>query len=70
MPIDFSRFSGEFTEYQLRHVLREMAVAVELPKSRRIDKVQVSAHNFGEGILAFLVDVADKQISVVHEGSA
>ncbi len=54
----------EIREDRLRHILREMRVAIHLPQRRRIDQVHVPPHQFGKGILRICFGIPAKQFTI------
>ena len=58
------RLSGEVGEYRLCHILRQVRVAVNLTQGRRVDEIQISPHQFGEGFFRTLFGVAPEQFGI------
>src|ERR1051326_4484079 len=54
----------QFGEDRLGHVLRPAGVAARLPQGRRIDQVNVTPHQLGEGRFGGLVGVTSQQFGV------
>jgi hypothetical protein len=44
------RFSSQVGKDGLRHVLREMRVAIDLPERGGINQIHMALHQFGEGL--------------------
>ena len=54
----------EVGENRLRHVLRQVRVAVDLPQRSGIDQADVPPHQFGKGFLGLGPGVAAEQFGI------
>ena len=52
-------------EHGLRHVLREVRIAADLPQRDRVNQIEMPPHEFGEGRLGFFLGVAAEQFGVL-----
>ena len=58
------RFAREVGKNCLRHVLRQVRVAVDLSQVGRIDEVQMPPHQLGKGVFGFHLRIAAEQFAV------
>jgi hypothetical protein len=58
------RLARKVRENQLRHVLCQVRVAIQLPQRRRINEVEMPPHQFGEGIFGIGFRVAAQQFTI------
>jgi hypothetical protein len=58
------RFSRKVGENGLRHVLRKVRVAADLPERGGINEIHMAFHQFGEGIFGICPGKSPKQFGI------
>ena len=56
--------AGKVRKNHLRHVLRHLRVAVDLPQCRRVNQANMASHQLRERILGLRLRVTAKQFAV------